>query len=281
MELSVILTVHNKCWLAAVVVDAVVKFTRTPFELVVVYDGCTDTSQHAVESVLDTHSKRLGENRIQGYVEVVTPDVHETRANNAGLRACRGRYAILVQDDMVVNECGWDERLMRPMRLWSDVFAVSARNALTHLPGVACFKAIGRIEDGTPRGHYDNPDRNLFRLRQSVNRGPLGLDMEKARALDYLDESFAPAECDDADICWRAFVQHGWRCGVLPVEYLSDLHWGTMRIKAGQSALGSARGGGERDGTGSINTRGNWCRITERYGHLFHDAGDEDRLVTW
>lgn len=281
MELSVILTVHNKCWLAAAVVDAVVKYTRTPFELVVVYDGCTDTSQHAVESVLETHSKRLGENRIQRYVEVVTPDVHETRANNAGLRASRGRYAILVQDDMVVNECGWDERLMRPMRLWSDVFAASARNAITHLPGVACFKVIGRIEDGTPRGHYDNPDRNLFRLRQSVNRGPLGIDMEKARALDYLDESFAPAECDDADICWRAFVQHGWRCGVLPVEYLSDLQWGTMRIKAGQSAVGSARGGGESDRTGSTDARGNWRRITERYGHLFHDARDEDRMVTW
>ena len=83
MELSVVLTIHNKRWLAAAVVDAIVKHTRTPFELVVVYDGCTDTSKDAVESVLETYRKRLGENRIQGYVEVVTPDVHETRANNA------------------------------------------------------------------------------------------------------------------------------------------------------------------------------------------------------
>ena len=74
---------------------------------------------------------------------------------------------------------------MRPIQLWSDVFAVSGRNALTHLPGIANFEVIGRIEDGTPRGHYDNPDRNLFRIRQSVNRGPLGLDMAKTRKLDY------------------------------------------------------------------------------------------------
>ncbi|MEI8228641.1 MAG: glycosyltransferase [Planctomycetota bacterium] len=279
MELSVILTVHNKCWLAATFVDAVVKYTSTPFELVVVYDGCTDTSKDAIQSVLETYPKRLGENRIQGYVEVVTPDVHETMANNAGLRACSGKYAILVQDDMVVNERGWDERLIRPIQLWSDVFAVSGRNALTHLPGIANFEVIGRIEDGTPRGHYDNPDRNLFRIRQSVNRGPLGLDMAKTRKLDYLDESFAPAECDDADICWRAFVHHGWRCGVVPIEYLSDLHWGTMRIKAGQSALGADCVGVESGRKGRDGVQNNWCKITERYGHFFHDVRDEDRVV--
>lgn len=281
-ELSVILTIHNKGWLASTVIDGFIKYTSTPFELVVVYDGCTDNSKNAVESVLKTYSKRPGENKIRNYVEVITPDIHETRANNAGMKSSTGKYAILVQDDMIVNEVGWDKRLMRPMNLWNDVFAVSARNALTHLPGISNLKVIGRIEDDTPRGYYDNLDRNLFRVRQSVNRGPLCLDMEKVKKLNYLDEEFAPSDCDDADICWRAFLNHGWRCGVYPIDYLSDLNWGTARIKAGLYGLGTQNEQSEnykRDFSNRVWK--NWCKITEKYGQYFNDVRDEDRIITW
>lgn len=282
MELSVILTLHNKGWLASTVIDAFIKYTSTPFELVVVYDGCTDNSRHAVESVLKTYTQRLGENKIQNYVDVVTPDVHETKANNTGLRVCKGKYAILVQDDMVVNEVGWDKRLMRPMVLWDDVFAVSARNALTHLPGVSHFKVIGRVEDDTPRGYYDNTDRNLFRIRDSVNRGPLCLSMDKTRELNYLNEEFAPSDCDDADISWRAYLNHGWRCGVYPIDYLSDLNWGTARIKSGLYALGTQNEQSENYKKDfSHRVWANWIKITEKYGKHFGSPHSEDRVVTW
>lgn len=281
MELSIILTLHNKGWLASTVIDALIKYTSTPFELVVVYDGCTDNSRNAVESVLKTYTTRLGENKIQNYIDIVTPDIHETRANNAGLKSCKGKYAILVQDDMIVNEIGWDKRLMKPMVLWEDVFAVSARNALTHLPGISNFKVIGRIEDDTPRGHYDNIDRNLFRIRDSVNRGPLCLNMEKTKQLDYLDEEFAPSDCDDADISWRAYLNYGWRCGVYPIDYLSDLNWGTARIKSGLYALGIQNEQSENYKKDfSLRVWRNWVKITEKYGKYFGIPKNEDRKVT-
>jgi glycosyltransferase involved in cell wall biosynthesis len=282
MELSVILTTHNKGWLISTVVDAIIKYTSTPFELIVVYDGCSDNSQHNVQSVLKTYQKRRGENKIQNYLEVNTPDVHETKANNAGMKVAKSKYSILVQDDMVVDEVGWDTRLIQPMKLWKDVFAVSARNALTHLPGISNLKVIGRIEDDTPRGYYDNADRNLFRIRQSVNRGPLCLDMDKVKELNYLDEVYAPSDCDDADICWRAFLNHGWRCGVYPIDYLSDLNWGTARIKAGLYGLGVQNEQSEnykRDFSQRVWE--NWCKITRKYGQHFSNVLDEDRIVAW
>ena len=40
---------------------------------------------------------------------VHTPDVFETKANNAGLKEAEGDKLIIVQDDMVVKENGWNE----------------------------------------------------------------------------------------------------------------------------------------------------------------------------
>lgn len=280
MELSVILTIHNKGWLASTVVDAIIKNTSTPFELIVVYDGCTDNSRNAVESVIKTYKKRRGENKIQSYFDLVTPDIHETKANNAGLKSCKGKYGILVQDDMVVNETGWDTRLIRPMLMWDDVFAVSARNAFTHLPGIANLQVIGRIEDDTPRGHYDITDRNLFRIRDGVNRGPLCFDMEKIKQINYLDEEFAPSDCDDVDISWRAYLNRGWRCGVYPIDYLSDLNWGTTRIKSGTYSLGIRNEQTQSyQNTYSNYVHRNWVKIHERYGRHFGSIQGEDRVV--
>jgi len=282
MELSIIVTTHNKGWLISTVIDSLIKYTKTDFDLVVVYDGCTDNSKNNVKSVLNTYQKRIGENKLKNYHEILTPDIHETKANNVGMKAVKTKYAILIQDDMVVNEVGWDIRLIQPMRMWSDVFAVSARNALNHLPGISNLKVIGRIEDNTPRGHYDNSDRNLFRIRHSVNRGPLCLDMEKTRLLNYLDEDYAPSDCDDADICWRAFLQHGWKCGVLPIDYLSDLNWGTARIKAGLYGLGIQNEQSEKYKQDfSRRVWGNWCKITQKYGQYFINTHDEDRIISW
>lgn len=272
MDLSVILTIHNKGWLASSVVDSFMKYTVNPFELVVVYDGCEDDSKQSVKSVIDTIMKRSGRNMMKSLVEMDAPNIHETRSNNLAMRACRGKYAIIVQDDMIINEDGWDARLMAPMKAWEDVFAVSARNAFNLDPGIArIVDLIGRIEDNTPRGHHDILDRNVFRIRQCINRGPLCLDMQKVKQLDYLDESFAPCDGDDADLSLRAYIKHGWTCGVYPIDYLSDLRWGTSRIKANTTKdYGIHK---------SMTIQRNWSLITARHQMYFHRRHDETRLL--
>lgn len=282
MKLSVIVTTHDKQWLIGTVVDAILKYTVTPFELVMVYDGCKDKSRETVEKVLRGAGTRIGENKMVKYIPVETPDVHEVKANNAGMKASSGEYYLLLQDDMVPNERGWDIRMMRPMEVWEDIFAISGRNAYNVYPGIQVIgDLIGRVEDDTPRGTYDINTRCLVRLRDTINRGPLCMRASSVKKLNYLDEAFAPSDCDDVDICYRARLEYGWRCGVYPVDYLSDLSWGTARIKAGLNALGveSEKSKAYKD---DFNQRvyKNWCLITKKYGHTFGTPKkNEDRLL--
>ena len=122
--LSIIVTVYQKEAHIGYVIAGIVENTTSPFELVVVYDGCTDRSEQVVNSVLAANKGLM-----QKLTVVHTPDINEVRANNAGMRAAGGDYWILLQDDMQVTERGWEKRLLYPILQWPDVFAVSANKA--------------------------------------------------------------------------------------------------------------------------------------------------------
>ena len=72
------------------------EFTVGEYELIVVIDGCTDNSEEAV--IMNTL-----ESTDIDYTIVHTPDVFETKANNAGIKKATGEYVIIIQDDMIIK----------------------------------------------------------------------------------------------------------------------------------------------------------------------------------
>ena len=52
-----------------------------------------------------------------------------------------------------------------------------------------------------------------------ANRGPLVVNMNLIRKLNYFDEEFAPFELDDADLCCRAFKKFNLLSASLPIHY--------------------------------------------------------------
>jgi len=206
-ELSIIVTVHQKERHIGLVIDGIVRNTTSPFELVVVYDGCTDRSEAVVNAVLSQ-----GRGMMRRLTVVHTPDVNEVRANNAGMRAAGGRYLILVQDDMQVLERGWERRLLHPMRRWDDVFAVSSGKAHS-------FSCTPPPRQGVNYTCTVAAERDVFRIRDAVNRGPLALRADVMRRLGYLDEAYAPIYFDDMDLCVRAYQQLGYKAGVYKITF--------------------------------------------------------------
>ena len=73
------------------------------------------------------------------------------------------------------------------------------------------------------------PERNIFSVRDVVNRGPLMIKLSMLKKLGYLDELFAPFTLDDHDLCLKAYKKYGWVCGSYVIDYLSDLKWGSTR----------------------------------------------------
>jgi GT2 family glycosyltransferase len=101
-------TIVIPCWNGLadtrVCLEAVLKRTRIPFEVIVVDNGSTDGTARYVRSLRDRRIRLI---------------VHETnlgfaRAINRGLAAARGAYAVWLNNDCVVTE-GWLERLQRAL----------------------------------------------------------------------------------------------------------------------------------------------------------------------
>ena len=222
--ISIILTVHNKEALLEKVCQGLLEnASAAVVEWIFVLDGCTDQSEAILERVLE--QKASSQMNVR---KIITKNIWEVRANNVGLKQAVGNYCLLVQDDMVVTEKNFDLRLLRPLSVFEDCFAVTARTAHNNFVNRrGLFKKA--LEFRNKIGRENSPDRDTFGVRDVVNRGPLLLDHAKLAALNYLDEAFAPLDLDDHDLCLRGYRHHGWVCGSYITAYDSEPDWGTTR----------------------------------------------------
>lgn len=270
---SVILTVHNQERVIGLHVTRLLKLTTESWELVVVFDDCRDRSVAIVEHLLQelvvepylghdparclklvsrasrSHARAVCDARAKpppGLVRVLLiqqrTSVFETTANNIGMRAARGRYWTLVQDDMELRERGWNSVLVAPLRLFADAFASSARcaevrysritphhDALGHYVG-KCTMDFEQLLSLSERA------RCAFYIRDSVCRGPLAMRASMVKQLGYMDEWNFYLGNDDHDLNARAWVQHGWVAGYTPVEVIAPMYLGTSRLHPNRSA---------------------------------------------
>jgi glycosyltransferase involved in cell wall biosynthesis len=227
---SLILTVHNKKFLLQRVLDGIHQNTTGDYELIVILDGCSDNSHQIIYNNYNKFDKiRIFE----------TPDVFETKANNVGLKEAKGKYAIIIQDDMIIDEMGWNKRMEKPFNSFDDVFAVTARTSHNWIYNKDS-KHIGMNEDLdncycdilTHCDHADktNIPRDTFAVRGSVNRGPLMLNLDDLKTLNYLDEEYAPLDMDEHDLMFRARTKLNKVCGCYWINYQSENEWGGTRI---------------------------------------------------
>lgn len=228
---SIILTVHNKEWMIQQVLDGIVKFTEGDYELIVVLDGCVDKSFYMVEDYF------YGKNT--KHIIITTPDVFETKANNIGLKNAKGDYVIIVQDDMIIKEQGWNKRMQKPFDIFDDVFAVTSRTAHNWIfnPNSTHVHMKEHLDNcwsdiviHTDHAEKNNIPRDIFAVRASVNRGPLMIDHNDLKKLNYLDEEFSPQDMDDHDLMYRMHKELGKVCGCYWIDFETKDEWGGTRI---------------------------------------------------
>ena len=231
-EYSINLTVHNKDFLLEKVLQSIRRYTVGNYELVIVLDECTDNSENICIK---------WKNKFENFKLLYADNVFETRANNIAARASSGEFVIVVQDDVVVNEYGWNKRLSIPIKTFNDIFAVTARTAHNWIINPNSIDLYNDSFDANrwadiliATDHVQkefNQSRNVFTVRNNVNRGPLLIKHDVLKDLDYLDEDYSPQELDDADLCYRAYKQFKMKCGVFWVDFISKLEWGGTRDK--------------------------------------------------
>ena len=166
--------------------------------------GCSDGTEDAVDNYL--HDSAL----FDRVTILHADDVFETKANNIGLKSATGEYVIIVQDDMVIKEKGWNIRMRKPFEAFDDVFAVTARTAHNYTRGAGTH--LGQedkdncwcdIVEPCDEANRSNTPRDIFAVRGTVNRGPLMINRADLVKMDYLDEAFSPQDMDDHDLMFR------------------------------------------------------------------------------
>lgn len=234
---SIILTVHNKEFLLLQVLNGIKNNTIGNYEIIVVLDGCTDNSELVVTNFKEKNPEI-------NLIITKTPNVFETKANNFGLKLSSGEIVIITQDDIIITEMGWNDRLTKPFRAFDDVFAVTANCAHNweinpnskhiHTTENNCYE-WSDILNHVDHANRTTISRDVFAVRQCVNRGPLAINHADLKSLDYFDELFAPQDMDDHDLCFRMAKKLNKVVGCYWINFDSDINWGGTRVN-GQTA---------------------------------------------
>jgi len=219
-SISVLLTVYNQEDIIQRVFHGITKnISSNVKEIIVIIDGCTDNTK---EILMEEFKIIQNEQKVK-IIWRETPNLNETLANNVGLKLSSCDYTIIVQDDCAIQEPYFDLRMLTPFKFVPNLLAVSGRDA------VDIKLKNGQIEYYNVAGTDVSTPRNIFSIRDAINRSPLMLDNKKLKELNYLDEAFAPLNADDVDLCIRAYKKFGYLCGSYVINYHSPLDWGTTR----------------------------------------------------
>ncbi len=226
-KLDIIITIFNQEEIIEKVIYSIFRNTTTSFDLILVFDGCTDrTKPRALKYIKKVKPPLLRELIVRD-----TPNLFELRANNFAFKLARNNYLITVQDDMVINEYGWERRLTYPLRKFDDVLAVTARIAEN-------IKTIGmeKEEHGNSAGlELNTLPRNIFAVRDVINRGPIAFRADYLKELNYLNDIYAPGAKDDSEISLRAWIQKRWKVGAFWIRYISKQEW--SKVNAPDSTM--------------------------------------------
>jgi len=228
-KFSIITPIHNQDDFVVKQIESILSNTLGHYEIIIILDNCIDGSkEHLLGRIA---GGPMPENLSSITVFENQAGMFETSADNLGFAKARGEILIEIQADMEILTTGYNLNLAYPLKIYSDLIAVSGscchrinKNSLAFNVG----KIGGKVE--APHEilhHYDN--YNAIFLSHSVNRGPLAISKEKIAKLGYLDEFHYCLGEDDHDLFLRAWKEKKWRTGFMPIEFHSPLDRGSTR----------------------------------------------------
>lgn len=221
---SLVMPIHNQEAIIRKVLDSVVEMTVGNYELILILDGCTDSTPEKVRTWIRDQT-------IDVHVIENTQGLFETSCDNQGFRMAKGTYIVEIQADMVLLTFGYNLILASPLEQYPDMIAVSGR-CCHGLNSSTQAMVAGKIGEMANKPHLllqDFQYYNKVLLSHTVNRGPLVLRKSMLEDLGYLDEEHYVLGNDEHDLFTRAWAQKQWRCGFVPIEVYSPLEWGSTR----------------------------------------------------
>jgi GT2 family glycosyltransferase len=192
---------------------------RQPVEIIVVEDGCRDSTPDYLRSASQSD---WGRRHLRWYHEM---DLHELRCTNRGMREARGTLLMAWQDDMLLRSSWLVPELLATFERYGDLGLLCLSRGLNCFP---LAEPIERWDDLIDWRRLQSTigarPLNWFRL-QEVD-APIRPWLVRRACIDtvgYLDEAFVPTEWDEADLSFR-IRRAGWKIATHGYERLGAYH---------------------------------------------------------
>ena len=219
---SIIILCCNALRFTRACLDSVLRFTRKPYELIVVDNGSTDGTPGFLEDV----KKQLGPGRVQ----VICNPINRGYAagGNQALAEARGQFLVFLHNDALVS-ANWLEGLLKPILADKDIGLVGAVS--NYVKGRQCVEChLANQEEVTSFAAQRQRDfaghgiqvRSLSRLCLLVRR-------EVFEKVGAWDERFGLGYYEDDDLCLRA-DKAGFRMAITQEVYVH--HFGSQTFDA-------------------------------------------------
>lgn len=192
---SIIILTHNALEFTRRCVDSIRRNTNYAHEIIFVENGSTDGSKEYLRNlVAESPNYQLIDNET---------NVGFSAGNNQGARAARGKYLLLLNNDVLVGE-GWLENLVSSLELDERIGLIgpisnhiSGRQSLAEVPyknDEEFFKFAQTVRN-TNRGKV-TPRRRIAGFAMLIRR-------QLFSDLGGLDERFGSGNFEDDDLCLR------------------------------------------------------------------------------
>lgn len=233
---SVVIQLFNKAANIPLILAAL-KSTSVE-ELIVLDDGSSDGALDILPGLLRNKNEFI----------IRSNDLFEVRTYARALDFTRGEIVALLQDDDLPDPDGnWLTDALEVFEAWPKLAILGGREGLSLFPS----------KSGAPELEYSleklgtGSNEGRFHFVEVVNRAPMLLRRSMIRELGSIDQAFAPFQCDDVDLCLRAW-QAGLQVGLYPTSFVRDVSMGGMRLFNAERIPEQAKK--------------NWKIIYDRYG---------------
>jgi glycosyltransferase involved in cell wall biosynthesis len=213
-----------------------------PVELIVVEDGCRDSTPEYLDGVA---ASEWGRRHLRWHHQ---DDQHELRCTNFGLREARAPLAMAWQDDMFLRASWLVPEIIATFAAYPDLGLLCLSRGLDCFPLDEPIREWEDLLDGRRlRGTIGPRPLNWFRLQEvDIVIRPWVVRRACLDAVGLLDEAFVPTEWDEADLCFR-IRNAGWKVAahgyerVGAYEHLGSTTTGVLSEKYKARVLANGR----------------------------------------
>jgi glycosyltransferase involved in cell wall biosynthesis len=227
-KITFIIQSHNKSEQVCTIVENLRKVKHS--EIIVIDDGS-----------IESHTKKLAAFLNVGNEFIIRAnDLYEVITYDRAITMARGEYVVLLQDDDDFQQVDWVKQGIVFFEKYEKLAILGGRTGCLpcdqtddETPGSHILEGdLGRVANLLKSKIVETPDgENGFKFVEHVNRAPMWIRRDYyLNKLGGADQSFAPFQFDDTELCLRAWTV-GLQVGWYPARFkINALGTGGMRI---------------------------------------------------